>query len=775
MRHLALPLLVLTSTAQAAILRGKVTTPLGQPLPGARVQLIALAPSPRNAADAISGLDGTYEIRIDLAGRFLLLTSPSVYDRSFAPQIGIPFYAGRTDLLTLDITLNPSTVAPQTTTQPTLLETPLPQLSTLTTPISAQQLLPHATPLPELRPLPSASILQLGPLGTPAFLFLRGAAPAATKVMVDSLSADNLARGRGDQAVSFNLSTLSSSALSAPFSTPALELTAAANPLYFLGAEAGVLTLSTPRATDVHPNLLLSVDAGNLAALRDEAVITLAHSRADLLASFSRFDTDNGTPVFPFHIVTAGANLGYFISANTSLRLTLRNDRAATNLPTPFLFLPAGRQGNQNLYSTFTFDTRTEGNWHNLLRFGLLRWRSESSSFPPLGSASPVTITGANGYTTTGLPSFFALPAREDAVTNRDEFTFQTDRPLTRLLTALLTVRYQNEHAADITDTQAQRVSRNHLSLAASLQGELRHRLFATASGFLDYSALLGPLGAPRLGLTYVPVFPSAHAGRRLLHGTSLHLTAAIGSREPSLLEQSLLLHSPTSLIAPRSRTLDVSVNQNLLAEKLLLRLTYFYNQFSHEPEPVNLAPLTLTQNLAFRTQGLESALNLQPFPRVTLLVGYTYLASLTERSDATAVFNPSLSLIPIGSLTALPGARPFHRPPQSGSLTLAYTGANLSASLKATHSSRSDDSTAASALSFSPTLLPSPNLLLPNRNLSPSYTVLDADLTYAFTHHITAYTELTNLSNERHLAPIGFLSTPFLIRTGLRIRLGRE
>ena len=51
----------------------------------------------------------------------------------------------------------------------------------------------------------------------------------------------------------------------------------------------------------------------------------------------------------------------------------------------------------------------------------------------------------------------------------------------------------------------------------------------------------------------------------------------------------------------------------------------------------------------------------------------------------------------------------------------------------------------------------------------------MDASFTYAFTRHLTLYTELTNLLDNRQMAPLGYLSTPFLIRTGLRIRLGRE
>jgi hypothetical protein len=42
-------------------------------------------------------------------------------------------------------------------------------------------------------------------------------------------------------------------------------------------------------------------------------------------------------------------------------------------------------------------------------------------------------------------------------------------------------------------------------------------------------------------------------------------------------------------------------------------------------------------------------------------------------------------------------------------------------------------------------------------------------------TKRIAVFTQMTNLTDNRHMAPFGYLSTPFLIRTGLRVRLGGE
>ena len=65
--------------AQAIVVRGTVTDPLGAAIVGARVQLIM---GQKVAAFSITGPDGNYEIRSSEEGRFLLLTSaPTLYTR----------------------------------------------------------------------------------------------------------------------------------------------------------------------------------------------------------------------------------------------------------------------------------------------------------------------------------------------------------------------------------------------------------------------------------------------------------------------------------------------------------------------------------------------------------------------------------------------------------------------------------------------------------------------------------------------------------------------
>ncbi len=756
-RGMALGLMVvMAAQAHAVVVRGRVTDALGVALGGARVQLIRLdegagGGGTRSVADTISGFDGGYEIRSGASGRFLLLTAPSALATGYAPQIGSPFYGGARDVLVMDVVLNASDITRQSSGLVTLTDVPLKQLAEVPVQVAADRLLTRATVLPEIRPNPGVFVVQFGQLGMPSQLFLRGA--PVGKVLVDGVSAEELGGG-------FNLATVTSSGLAALASEPAIELGAGASPLRFLDAGAGVLSFETPRGATVHPTLTYVGDWGNLSTERNEGIVAVAHRRADALGSFSRLNTDNDLPAERLHLITSAANLGYYVSGATSLRLTLRDDVGATPLAVPFGFYnvqPSGKNAWQNLYSGLTFETRTLGGWHNLARFGMVRKRAEISSFSTVANGLPVTITGANGYSASGTATFPAMAAREDLVTNRDEGSYETDAPVKHYFKVLGEVRYQDERGADLTAGARETVERRHFSVVAEVQGEVRHRFFWEAAGFIDDGALLGVKGAPRVGVTYVPVRP----GARRFRGTSVHATAAAGVREPTLQEQ-----MAGAVAAPTSRTFDVAVDQEILPRKLSVRTAYFHNQFAHEMETLGLAPLTLGSGLAYRTQGLEVAGRYRPFARVLVEGGYTYLAAEVEQSGAVAVFNPGIAGVGIGALTALKGARPFHRPPETGFVMAAYSGTRMSASLKASFAGSSDDST---------NLYLNKNLLLPNKGLSPGFADVDADFSYRLMKHVSVFSEFTNLLDERGMAPIGYLSAPFGVRVGVRIWVGRE
>ena len=97
----------------------------------------------------------------------MLLTTPSLLAQHLQPQLGEPFYAGRTDLIQQDVALDPLTVIPQQSDLETLRAQTLAVLAEPVAQARADLLETQADVLPALRSFPSAIVVQSGPTGRP--------------------------------------------------------------------------------------------------------------------------------------------------------------------------------------------------------------------------------------------------------------------------------------------------------------------------------------------------------------------------------------------------------------------------------------------------------------------------------------------------------------------------------------------------------------------------------------------------------------------------------
>ena len=801
-RKAKLPLLtlaaaLLTSYAQAVIVRGTVTTPFGVPLGNARVQLIQ---GRQVAAFAFTQQDGTYEIRSSVPGRFLLLTSAAPY----TPSISQDFYGARTAVITRNIVMEFSTTIPQLAISTTGIPTPVQQVPSAITLIPQSSLATQISILNDLRQSPGINAVQTGQTGGPISVYIRGGGPDANKVLIDGVPATDIGGY-------FNYSPIATIALAGP------ELYRGANSaLYGTGAEAGSVNLSTTHGSSLRPALDYTGDAGNFHTYRNEAAFSGAFKSLDYLTALNRFNTSNALPLDQYHSINEIANIGYSIVTNTTARFTLRNTVSSTGLPSAhdiYGISSSGKQSNQDLYSGLTVENVLAGNWHNLARYGISRNREQVEQFTPTGQpvtteidgvpqttyyGDVVTFRGANGYTANGQAAFI-LPTY-DAVSNRDEFAYQSDYTFPWRIALLFSFNYENERGRLLTSATNQQTQRTNFLYTLQVQGDIKRRLFYSAGGAVEDNHLYGIAGSPRLGLTYDAVRP----GRRPFRGTLLRANVATGVQEPSLtaeltslqtlLEQTgngpaIDTYNIHPIAAERSRTYNFAIEQNILNQKLILKAGYFHNQFNHQLEfvdatgleryfniPANVAtqlPPASLNSLAYRAQGLESELQYQPLNHLLLRGGYTYLASLVEQSfssDAVApAINPNLPGIPIGALSPLVGSRPFRRPPSTGFFAAEYTATHFSAAIKGALASRSDDST----FQLNNDRTGANTLLLPNRNLDSGYAKLDLNVMFVATRHITVFTQLDNLLGQQHIGPIGYPGLPFTVRAGMKIRIG--
>jgi vitamin B12 transporter len=795
--------LILVPSAQAIVVRGTVTDPLGAAIVGARVQLIL---NKKVAAFAITDADGSYEIRSSESGRFLLLTSAP----TFTPSVSDDFYGGRTAILKQNVVLEVGSVTATVTVTASGIPTPLQQLSSAVSSIPQADLARQVGVVDDLRQAPGVAVVQSGQYGGVTSLFVRGGNSTANKILIDGIPAE-------DVGGVFDYGTVSSTGVAG------FELYRGPNSaLYGTDAGAGVISLNTPRGTSLRPVINYSGDAGNFSTWRDEVALSGAWSKLDYYAAFSRFDSSNALPLDRYHSETEAANIGYSIFTNTQARFTLRNGVSASGLPGAHDFYGIsanGKQGDQDLYSGLSLENRAfKGKWHNLARYGIARKREQEQQLANVGIpitydfgtgpfteyfGNVVTIRGANGYSATGQASFFLPNEKSDS--NRDELYYQTDYAFPLRITALFGFHYENERGSFVTSFDNEKIQRTNFEYTLQVQGDIKNRLFYSLGGGVQKNHLYGIVGAPRIGLAYVPVRQS----RRLFRGTRLRANFATGVQEPSLslefasLYDQLLSAGDTADIAKfhieppgpqRSHTYDFGVDQNILGQKLLFKFGYYHNVFDHQLEGVDAGALeqvfhyspSVAQNsftpylnsLAFRAQGIESEIQFQPKQSMLFRAGYTYLNAIVLQSftsDAvsggTASDNPNFPNIAIGAEGPLVGARPFRRPPHTGFFAAEYTHGKFAAAFKGALASRSDDSTFLDG--FDPNF--GNSLVLPNRDLDFGYAKLDAGVTFTATRHIAVFTQLGNLLSQQHIGPIGYPALPFTVRAGLKIRIGGQ
>jgi iron complex outermembrane receptor protein/vitamin B12 transporter len=800
-----LSLLFLAATARAVIVRGRLTDALGAPVGGGKVQLLQ---GTKVVAFAYAAADGSYEIRYSGAGRFALVGTAA----TFLPSIGSDFYGGTTDVVEQDVVLAANTVRQDISVTATGLPTPLPQLTAPVAMLPGELMATDIGVVNSLRQEPGAFVVQTGQTGGVTSLFMRGGNSTANLVLVDGIPTEDIGG-------TFDYGTVSSTAVGN------IEVYRGPDSaIYGTDAGAAVVSISTPRGTTATPVLTYSGDAGNLHTWRNEVTLGGTARKLDYYGAFSRFDTSNALAYDRYHSGTAAANVGYDINGNTLVRATIRNADSVTGLPDAhdFYGVPAiGREGDQDLYAGLTVENTYKGDWHNLVRYGIARKREQAVNYGDLGTpitlfpgftedyGRVVTIRGANGYSATGQAAF--INGSDDQDSNRDQLYYQSDWSPSRHFNGLFGFRYNNERGSFNSPPSAfsaagshEKTQRTNFEYNLQFQGEFFHRLFYSAGGAVEKNHLYGIAGTPRLGLSYVPVRPSA----KPFHGTRLRANAATGVQEPtlaldyfSLYRQLLLLGLAADVAAyhigpptsERSRTYDLGVDQNVFGEKLTLKAGYFHNVFDHQLESVSGPALTqyfginipallyntqYLNSLAFRAQGEELELAWHPRNNLLFRGGYTHLDTRVVQSfasDAVAANqgmpneNPNIPGVPIGFESPLVGARPFRRAPNTGYIDAQYARKRLSLTLRGALASRSDDTTFLDGydINFGN------SLVLPNRDLDFGYVKLDLGGTYAWKHGISVFSQVENLLNDQHIGPIGYPGLPLTFRTGLKVRLG--
>ena len=809
-RVIFLVLACLTATVHAASVRGVVTDASGAKVTGATVALLS---GGKVVGSAVSTAEGSYHILTGFAGRFYIVVSAKSFRQLETPG----FYAGRLDSIERNMILEPEWVRESIVVTATGMPTPQAQTSAATSVLGPLDLATRTDLVSALRLMPGTTLVQIGQRGAQSSLFIRGGDSDDNKILLDGVSASDLG-GRFDFGSQSTTAVESAEVYRGPNSN-----------LYGADAASGVVSLTTPRGTTSFPSLFLAGDGGNFNTSHEEAELAGTYNKFDYLGAFSWLQTSNALPMDEYHNETTAANLGWQPNGSTQIRGTAHYGVASTGVPNAWDFYHVtdeATQKDQDLFVSGSIDNQTTADFHNAIRYGLTRKREQYAQWAQRGSGNfdafgdslgdVVTITGANGYSVTGqavLDYAGTYPQRHQLVSNRDQLMYQGDYRVTPHLAALIGFHFEDERGAEPGSTYYSPVERTNYDYIAAVHGDFKTRFFYTLGGSLEHYSLFGVETSPRAGVSFYALKPR----NGIFSGTRILFNYGDGVREPTLTDQDDSLYTflvkyggqaaiqqfqVSPLAAPKVRTYEGGVEQAFLSQRIIVRASYFHNQFGRQIEYVglDLIPLLLPNlssdaqsqlkdflqangafsltinSQAFRAQGIESTVEGGIGRDIFLRGGYTYLDAVVQRSfnsDNEALaggFAPTFNGIPIGAISPLKGARPFRRPPHTGFFTATYTQPKFAVQLSAAFASRSDDSTYLEYADANG----GNSLLLPNRNLDHGYAKLDLGGSYQLLSWLSLYGLAENLTSNQHIAPIGYPSLPMNFRAGLKVQLGK-
>ncbi|MGA8088078.1 MAG: TonB-dependent receptor plug domain-containing protein [Terracidiphilus sp.] len=794
----------------AASIRGVVTDASGARVTGATVDLIS---NGHVVGSAVSGADGSFQIMTGLRGRFFLVVSATKFRQLETPG----FYAGQLDNIERNLVLEPEWVRESIVVTATGTPTPQPQTGAATSVIGPNELELSEDLVSSLRLMPGTFVAQAGQRGAQSSLFVRGGDSDDNLVLVDGVNAGDLG-GRFDFG---------------PLSTTGVERSEVYrgpnSSLYGADAESGVVSVTTPHGTTSFPSLIFHGDWGNFVSSREQLEAAGTYGKLDYLGAYSWLQTANDLRHDEYHLGTVAANVGFQPTGSTQLRGTLHYGVDGTGVPGTWEFhhlADNATEKDQDLYISGSIDNQTTADFHNMVRYGSTRKREQYNLWEQTGAGvfdafgdsfgDLATITGANGYAVTGraLMDFAGTyPQGYQLVSNRDALVYQGDYTVTPHLTAQIGFQYEDERGSEPGSAYYPPVERRNYDYRAAVHGDFKNRLFYTLGGDLEHYSLFGVQTTPRAGVSLYVFRPK----KGVLSGTRLMFNYGDAVHEPSLTDQFYSLYSflaqnggqstiqqlhITPIGAPTARTYEGGLEQAFFSERLIFRTSFFHNEFGRQIEYVgldlipallpNLTPaqqnlleqqlqadgaFELTLNTeAYRAMGLETTMESGIGRSVFLRGGYTYLDAVIQHSYTNGDVDllgpvPTYNGIPVGPDSPLVGARPFRRPPHTGFFTASYSHSWLTVLFNSAFASRSDDSDFLGGFDIDG----GNSLLLPNRNLDHGYAKLDFGGSIRLRDWVGFYAVAENLTNNQHIAPIGYVSLPTSVRVGLKFQWGRE
>ncbi len=331
-------LLLAAAPLCAVVVNGRVTDTLGRPIGGANISLVQ---NGKVVVVARTQNDGSYQLTSSVTGRFYVLAGGNTFRQLTTDS----FYGGSLDAVEKDIVLEPEWVRQSIVVTATGTPLPQAQLSASITTLSKTEFINRTDLVDAMRQVAGVNVVQTGQRGGLTSVFVRGGNSDANKILFDGAPIEDIG-GRFDLSTIASTGVASAEAYRGPNSV-----------LYGSDAAAGVIGFSTPRGSTPFPSVLYEGDAGNFGTYRNEVQLGGTHRAFDYYGGFSDFQTQNSIPNSEYHNIVETANLGYALSAGTTIRVSARNADIATGLPNAYQFYQIANDAKQSDQDIFLAGT----------------------------------------------------------------------------------------------------------------------------------------------------------------------------------------------------------------------------------------------------------------------------------------------------------------------------------------------------------------------------------------------------------------------------------
>ncbi len=789
-----------STTAQ---LRGHVYDSLGRPMAGVRLQVRTLSASARLLARARTNAQGAYRLRIrNLSGAFacrLEAQAQGFHARSLVVHLHSGARAHR------DLTLSPGPLRQNIVVAATGAPLPAAQIGQSVSVIRKRQLqaLGGDAVTRALQQLAGVQVLHTGAPGGLTTVSMRGGDGSFIKLTLDGVPIQRFDFG------SYLFSPL------LPGGIAQMQVVRGADSvLYGSGAVSGVIAIHTVSGRGLaSPELTANTSWGSYATLAQNDRLAGAWNAWDYALDFGYFGTHNQIPNDHDKDVNYLGHLGWQALSHTYLSGVVSYLDSHAGQPNAIDFYgitDRAWQSQAETYAGFHFNQRTAPHWHNAVQLSESKVNYYFENPAPSGIpynagfgvnyiGLPETIRGANGYVVSGqaildyggaYPSIFASDTLRRNANGESVYNFSPTGSIAG------GYRYYNEQGL----SSGERLSRHDNGVFGEFHDGFRNRLFLSAGAAWDRNTPFGTSTSPQASLAW---FPRLGTGN-WLGATRLRASAGSAIKDPNLFDEASSLYqelassgSQASIrqygIQPihpeRSHDFDFGWDQYFLRDRLRTSATFFdnreYDLIEFVPSsalpalgvPPSVASQTFGadfNSLSESDQGLELSLAAQAPFGLHLHAAFTRLHARVLRSFSSDALqpasNPNFPGIPIGAYAPLVGARPFRVAPESGSFDVLYQPhfwhRGWLFDWNAYFSSRRNDSTYLVDKNFGNTLL------MPNRNLSPAFAMLNLRTGVGLTSRISLHASLDNLLDQHPQEVFGYPGLGTAARIGIRFQL---